>query len=110
MEIITQKSSFVYDNSPEKNRIEMLKEEGGELISDDATVKKMVVTYWQQLFSEERGNTNVECIAPGSFPLIPQGDMDRLMREYTGTEVQLAIKDMNSFKAPGPDGFQPLFY
>lgn len=37
-------------------------------------------------------------------------DIEALNRPYAPCEVVLAIKSTQAFKAPGPDGFRPLFY
>jgi hypothetical protein len=36
--------------------------------------------------------------------------MNSLIKQMAKVEVRNAIFSMQSFKAPGPDGFQPLFF
>lgn len=47
---------------------------------------------------------------PGSFPTLSTREIELLTKPYSSCEVVNAIKSMEPFKAPGPDGFQPLFY
>uniref|UniRef100_A0A803MIA0 Uncharacterized protein n=1 Tax=Chenopodium quinoa TaxID=63459 RepID=A0A803MIA0_CHEQI len=39
-----------------------------------------------------------------------EDDMEKISRPFGECEVLAALKSMKPFKAPGPDGFQPLFY
>lgn len=44
------------------------------------------------------------------FPGISHRDAELLCTPVTFLEVQKAVFDMVALKAPGPDGFQPIFY
>jgi len=44
------------------------------------------------------------------FLHISQGMVDSLLQPITLTDVKDAFSSMNQYKAPGPDGFQPIFY
>lgn len=89
----------------------MLQEaEGGRWISEPNEVKEIVVRYWRSLFTEDNPGAEPMEVVRGEFPPITTKEMTLLSRTYTGCEVVAAIKSMEPFKAPGPDGFQPLFY
>lgn len=40
----------------------------------------------------------------------PKEDIEALLKPVTKEELFQALRSMNSFKSPGPDGFQPLFF
>lgn len=88
----------------------MLQNEENNWINDPVEVKAVIVWYWQGLFFDEFPNYNINCFLPGYFPRMTDRDLELLQRPYAEREVVKAIKDMDAFKAPGPDGFQPLFY
>lgn len=88
----------------------MLQDNSGTWITDPDEVKKMVVRYWHELFTEEQPEVNDIEFMPGRFPVLSTQELRTLTRPFARCEVASAIKGMEPFKAPGPDGFQPLFY
>lgn len=44
------------------------------------------------------------------FVTLTNQDRLHLNRDFSAEEVEKAVRNMGSFKAPGPDGFQPIFY
>lgn len=93
-----------------RNRIDMLQDDSGQWILDPNIVKKMVMSYWSNLFQEE-GNGECRNVLPRDFfPIIKSDDYEKMTRPLSECEVWLAVKSMKPFKALGPDGFQPLFY
>lgn len=94
----------------QRNKLLMLQNEENNWVNDPIEVKAMIVRYWQELFTEECPNYNINCFLPGCFPKMTDREFDLLQRPYAECEVVKTIKDMDAFKAPGPDGFQPLFY
>ena len=69
----------------------------------------MVLRYWSDLFSEEVGQLSAERLPSDYFPRIGAEDFEIMMRPLSEAEVSVALKSMKPYKAPGPDGFQPLF-
>ena len=93
-----------------RNRVEALQDESGCWVTDDVQVKSMVLSYWQRLFQEEQHAPSNGSVLRDYFPDIPASDREKLERSFSSCEVYAALKDMQPFKAPGPDGFQPVFY
>lgn len=66
--------------------------------------------YYQRLYSMD---DVLQVVNP-----LPQDGLERLTREevlslnkpFLATEVEVAIRSMGKYKAPGPDGYQPIFY
>lgn len=46
----------------------------------------------------------------GHFPSLSTDHWTRLTAPYSIEDTRTALMSMGSFKAPGPDGFQPLFF
>lgn len=69
-----------------------------------------MMQYWSSLFQEENVHGSAGDLLSGCFPQISASTIEQLAREVAPCEIWAAVKDMKAFKAPGPDGFQPLFY
>lgn len=52
----------------------------------------------------------VEKLPHGGFERLSHEDRLALSKHFTSLEVENAIRSMGRYKAPGPDGFQPVFY
>lgn len=70
----------------------------------------IVLKYWKSLFHEENPNVPRGSLLKDYFPAISYDDREKLTRQVSNFEILVALKDMKTFKAPGPDGFQALFY
>lgn len=88
----------------------MLQDSEGTWVTDPVEVKKLVVQYWESLFTEETPNAIITNFLPGCFPPIPSEEWSNITRPYATCEVRATIWSMKPYKAPGPDGFQPIFY
>ena len=94
-----------------KNRVEALLGEDGNWVTDCAQVQDMVRQFWMQLFQEEpSGGGAWDPLLCDYFPEIRAEDREKLDRPFSPCEILVALKDMKPYKAPGPDGFQPVFY
>ncbi|XP_019087448.1 PREDICTED: uncharacterized protein LOC109127309 [Camelina sativa] len=71
------------------NRVEMLRNDEDQWTYDATKLENLAVQYYKSLIREDR-----EC----------------LNRTFTAIEVEEAVRSMGKFKAPGPDGYQPVFY
>jgi len=87
------------------NRIEALRDHDDIWCTEETRIKRLVVDHFRGLFS-------VNVIGPafswpniiGFPPLAPEVIQD-LEKPFSGSYIQLALKAMQPFKAPGPDGF-----
>ncbi|XP_021721963.1 uncharacterized protein LOC110689485 [Chenopodium quinoa] len=92
------------------NRIDTLQNAAGEWITELNAVKSLVVDYWKSLFQEEQREFIGHRLLQDGFPSIGEYDWSVLTRPCAECEIKKALMSMKAFKAPGPDGFQPLFY
>lgn len=96
-------------NRRRKNKILMLKDEGGNWIEDKNDIKKYVTCFHQNLFTI---GENWKCWNKTkiSYPSIPNDDLLKLGEKVSKDEVRKAVFNMKPWKAPGPDGFSAGFY
>ena len=88
----------------------MLKDEQGQWLTDGEELEKLAIAYYRRLYSLDDVEQSVEALPRGSFATLSYADKHDLQRPFTADEIVTAIRNMGSFKAPGPDGFQPVFY
>lgn len=93
----------------QRNPVQRLIKADGEWRHDNITMKNMACDYFQNLFSLEF-NSGLRVLSSAQFP--KQGETNRIAisRPFTQEEVHQAIFNLNPYKAPGPNGYQPLFY
>ncbi|MCI21519.1 retrotransposon protein putative unclassified [Trifolium medium] len=76
---------------------------------DQEEIEKTLISHFQQLFTTQP-TTNVEATVQVVHNRLDQDMFDYLNMDFTAEEVFLAIKDMKSLAAPGPDGLPARFY
>lgn len=69
-----------------------------------------MVGYFKRLYSLEDVDAEVEQLPMRGFVRLTNQEYNSLNRNFSAEEVEKAVRAMGSFKAPGPDGFQPVFY
>lgn len=95
-----------------RNKIVSLKNENGDWFYDESRVKSMVQEYFTLLYQDETiEEAKVQPEIPyGISTEFSSDDWQMLTRRYTRSKIDEVIKSMGSLKAPGPDGFQAIFY
>nr|XP_025616741.1 uncharacterized protein LOC112709055 [Arachis hypogaea] len=92
-----------------KNRIDKLKDEAGHWIQGEEDIMRLVETHFTKLFTSEGVRKLEECIS--DIPIRVTREMnDELMAKINDEEIEEAVFSMGSLKAPGPDGFNGLFF
>ena len=92
-----------------RNRVEMLKNNDNHWVSDAQELEELAVNYFRKLYSLEDVDTDVRGLSERRFVSLTSHDYELLNKTFSVEEVERAVRDMGSFKAPGPDGFQPVF-
>lgn len=72
-------------------------------------LKREATTFFKSLFAAD-SSSNVSHLQVLTVPQLSQDGVNSLTGPVTMDEVRRAVFSMKSYKAPGPDGFQPLFY
>ncbi|KAL8151867.1 hypothetical protein V2J09_021675 [Rumex salicifolius] len=86
-----------------------LKDHAENRVVEKPDLENMVVTFFKDLYSLP---SDASCmnLPRGGFPSIPCTDLLRLGVPFTDEEIRAAFHKMGAYKAPGVDGFQPVFY
>lgn len=91
-----------------RNRVDLLMNDGGEWVSDKLELKNMALDYYKNLFTTDP-SAGGEFIT-GGFPRVEDSLLEELSKDVSEEETWRALKDMGSYKDPGPDGFQAIFF
>ncbi|CAN6583316.1 unnamed protein product [Malus baccata var. baccata] len=92
-----------------RNMILKLKADDGQWVEHPRRVRQMVEDHFQNLFKSEEPRhwgALLDCVPPGITE-----EMNRdLIAPVFDEEIKAAVMNMGRLKAPGPDGFQGIFY
>jgi len=92
------------------NRIEALQNKEGTWFSDEASIKDLVRNFFTDLYTDESSMYSPYIIPADKFPRLDTEDMASLSTPFSGEDVKKAMFAMAACKAPGPDGYQALFF
>lgn len=70
----------------------------------------MVQNYFLQLYTDNGGAYQPWLLPSGRFPLLSAEENNKLCSRFTAKEIWNFVFEMGAFKAPGPDGYQALFF
>ena len=96
----------------EKNQINKIKNENGEITTDNTEIQRILRDYYQQLYDNKIDNLEEmdEFLEKYNFLKLNQEEIESLNRPITSTEIETAIRNLATNKSPGQDGFTAEFY
>ena len=96
----------------EKNQIKKIRNENGEIITDNTEIQRILKDYYQQLYANTMDNLEEmdKFLEKYNFPKLSQEEIEDLNRPITSMEIKTVIKNLPTNKSPGPDGFTAEFY
>ena len=92
-----------------RNHIHRLKLDDGQWCSNEERLAEEVLGFFRKLFAEDTSMQETS-MHHESFPSLSEAERQVLVQPVTKEEVRYALMSMKSFSAPGPVGFQPIFY
>lgn len=93
-----------------RNRIESLKADDGSWVSGSHELEHLAVEYFTRLYSLMDLSQGVQVLPSRWCARLSSEDQVRLSKPFSSLEIEKAVRSMGKYKAPGPDGFQPVFY
>ena len=96
----------------EKNQINKIRNEKGEVTSDNAEIQRVIRDYYEQLYGNKMGNLEEMegFLEKFSLPRLNQEEMEIMNNPITSTEIEAVIKNLPKTKSPGPYGYTGEFY
>jgi len=92
-----------------KNRIHRLQLPNGIWTTDSTILQEEAQNYFKNLFANTQPHHN-RTFTTGHHPIIDNLGKLSLTKPITKNEVFAALNSMKPYKAPGPDGFQCIFF
>ena len=93
----------------EKNRINKIRNEKGEVTTDNAEIQRIIREYYEQLYGNKMDNLEEKDRCLEKFNL-NQEEIEIMNNPITSTEIEAVIKNLPKNKSPGPDDFTGEFY
>ena len=100
-----EKASARYKN----NLIKGLMDENGRWLEGDEYVEKLMLQYYEMLFTSSDHVEFEEILDAVQHKVTPRMNQV-IVKEFSKVEAKNAIKQMYHLKSLGPDGMPPLFY
>ena len=96
----------------EKNEINKIRNEKGEVTTDNAEIQRIIRDYYEQLYGYKMDNLEEmgRFLEKFNLPRLNQEEIEIMNNPITSTEIEAVIKKSPQNKRPGPDGFTGEFY
>ena len=96
----------------EKNQINKIRNENGEITTDNTEIQRIIRHYYQQLYANKMDNLEEmdKFLEKYNFPKLNQEEIENLIRPITSTEIKTVIKKFPEKQSSGSDGFTGEFY
>ena len=95
----------------EKNKINKIRNENGEITTDNTEIQRVIRDYYQRLYANKMDNLEEmdKFLEKYNFPKLNQEEIENLNRPIRSTEIETVIRNLPTNKIPGPDGFTGEF-
>jgi len=96
----------------EKNQINKIRNENGEITTDNTGIQRIIKDYYQQLYANKMDNLEEreKFLEKYNFPKLNQEEIENLNRPITSMGIDTAIRNLPANKSPDPDGSTAEFY
>ena len=98
-------------NKREKNQINKIINEKGEVTTDNAEIQRIITDHYEQLYGNKMDNLEEmdRFLEKFNLPRLNREEIEIMNRPITSTELEAVIKTLPKNKSPGPDGFTGEF-
>ena len=89
-----------------------IRNENGEITTDNTEIQRIIREYYQQLYANKMDNEEEmdKFLEKYNFPKLDQEEIENLNRPITSTEIETIIRNLPTNKNPRPDGFTAEFF
>ena len=96
----------------EKNQINNIRNEKGEVTTDNAEIQRILRDYYEQLYGHKMDNRKEmdRFLEKFNLPRLNQEEIEIMNNPITRTEIEAVIKNLPKNRSPDPDGFTGEFY
>ena len=96
----------------EKNQINKIRNENGEITTDNTEIQRIIRDYYQQLYANKMDNLEEmdKFLEKYNFPKLNQEEIEDLNRAITKRGIKTVIRNILANNSLGPDGFTAEFY
>ncbi|CAN1126861.1 Transposon TX1 uncharacterized 149 kDa protein [Linum perenne] len=89
------------------NRIKRLKDGNGVWVEDNEVLLSMAISFFGDIYTVDTGPRSSLIGFSGH---VPTAELSSLARPLAFAEINCAVRSMGGLKAPGKDGFGPIFF
>ena len=85
----------------EKNQIDKIRNEHGEITTDNIEIQRIIRDYYQQLYANKMDNVEEmdKFLEKYNIPKLNQEEIENLNRDITNTEIETVIRNLPANKA-----------
>ena len=96
----------------EKNQINKIRNEKGEVTTDNAEIQRIIRDYYEQLYGNKIGNLEEmdRFLEKLNLPRLNQEEIEIMNNPITSTEIEVVVKNLPQNESSGPDDFTEEFY
>ena len=79
----------------EKNQINKIRNEKGEIKTDNTEIQRIIRDYYQQLYANKMDKLEeMDKFLENNFPKLNQEEIENLNRPMTGTEIETVLRNL----------------
>ena len=92
----------------EKNQINKIRNESGEITTDNTGIQRIIRDYYQQFYANKMDNVEEmdKFLEKYNFPKLNQEEIENLNRPITSTVIETVIRNLPANKSPGQTASQ----
>ena len=104
--------SQTHQEKRQKNQINKIRNEKGEVTTDNAEIQRIIRNYYEQLYGNKIDNLEEmdRFLEKFNLPRLNQEEVELMNNPVTSTEIEAVTKNLPKKKSPGPDGFTGKLY